>query len=115
MLDERDLERLIQINKHCIRIINKISNISLKEFKSNIDLYEIICFNIFQIGELAKGLSTNFVDSYNEIPWKEIKGMRDRIGHGYDTINLEIVYRTAVYDVNELSKYCLKLIKNRTT
>lgn len=69
-----------------------------------------MCFNIFQIGELAKSLSDEFVDEYNKVPWKQIKGMRDRIGHGYDTINVDIVWNTAKENIKELNDYCLEIL-----
>ena len=32
--------------------------------------------------------------------------MRHRIVHGYDTINMEIVWRTAIESIPELESYC---------
>ena len=110
MLDVKDEGRLRQITKHCTKIIYKINSVSQKQFNNDEDLWEIICFNIFQIGELAKGLSTDFTQKYNEIPWKKIKGMRDIIGHGYGTIDNEIVYNTAKESIPELNDYCSKLL-----
>ena len=66
MLDVKDEGRLRQITKHCTKIINKINSISQKQFNKDEDLREIICFNIFQIGELAKRLSTDFTQKYND-------------------------------------------------
>lgn len=50
-------------------------NISKEDFKKDDDVKEIICFNIFQIGELANVLSFELTEKYNEILWKQIKGM----------------------------------------
>ena len=44
------------------------------------------------------------------LPWKQIKGMRDIIGHGYGTIDNEIVYNTAKESIPELNDYCSKLL-----
>ena len=102
--------RLLQIIKHCNKIEDKISNIEKEEFDDNEDIREIICFNIFQIGELTKGLSDEFIKEYNKQPWKEIKVMRDRIGHGYDTIDIDIVWNTARTNIKELNKYIKYII-----
>ena len=88
----KDKGILLQIVKRCNRIMDKISVINREDFIKNEDVKEVICFNLFQIGELANGLSKEFVKEYNGIPWKQIIGMRHRIVHGYDTINLEGVY-----------------------
>ena len=37
--------------------------------------------------------------------------MRNRIVHGYDTINLEIVWNTAIESIPELKKYCNEILK----
>ena len=58
---------------------------------------------MFQIGELANGLSVEFIKEFNKMPWKQIIGMRNRIVHGYDTINFEIVWRTAIESIPELN------------
>ena len=48
----------------------------------------------------------------NKVPWKQIKGMRDRIGHGYDTIDIEIVWQTSIESIPELKKYCKYIVDN---
>lgn len=37
-----------------------------------------------------------------EIPWKEVKGMRDKIAHGYFDIDASIVFEAVKYDLPEL-------------
>ena len=110
MLGVKDKGILLQIIKRCIRIIEKVSNISETEFALNDDIKEVVCFNLFQIGELANGLSVEFTKEYNKIPWKQIIGMRNRIVHGYDTINLEIVWNTANESIPELKSYCKEIL-----
>lgn len=112
MLNIKDKGRIMQIKDHCQRIIDKLASCSKGSFDNDLDLIEIVCFNIFQIGELAKGLSNDFISTYNKLPWNLIKGMRDRIGHGYGSIDLDIVYHTSKEDIKELFEYCEEIIKN---
>ena len=111
MLGVKDKGILLQIIKRCNRVIEKVSNISEIDFSLNDDIKEVVCFNLFQIGELANGLSIEFIKEYNKIPWKQIIGMRNRIVHGYDTINLEIVWNTANESIPELKSYCKEIIE----
>ena len=37
---------------------------------------------------------------FGGVPWKQIKGMRDKIAHGYGVIDLDRVWDTALLDVN---------------
>jgi uncharacterized protein with HEPN domain len=49
------------------------------------------------IGEAATKIMDNypaFVDSHPEMPWRNIRGMRNRIAHGYFDINLDVVWQT---------------------
>ena len=73
---------------------------------------EAVCFDILQIGELAKdGLSDECKASMN-IPWPEINGLRNRIVHGYDEINFEIVYETISEDIPFLIQELNRFLQN---
>ena len=51
------------------------------------------------IGEAPKRLSTSFRDENPSIPWRQIAGMRDKLIHAYDAVDLGEVWRTATVDV----------------
>lgn len=111
MLNRRDKGILFCIIGHCERVEEKIIGQTADTFKTNADIREIICFNIFQIGELIKGLSNDFLIKYKNAPWKDIKGMRDFIGHGYETIDLDKVWYSAYYEVSPLKEYCQSILE----
>ena len=112
MLTVKEKGILFYIVEHCERVEQKMVNANRQMLDTDLDFKEIVCFNIFQIDELAKGLSSDFINTYNGVPWKDIKGMRDFIGHGYGTIDLDKVWKTASSDINPLKEYCKKLIKD---
>lgn len=73
-------------------------------------LVDACVFNLMQIGELAKQqLSEEAKESIKNIPWKQLYGMRNRIVHGYDGVNLNIVWETVKEDIPNLDR-CLKEI-----
>ena len=58
---------------------------------------QAVILNIVVIGEAATKIVTghpDFVEQHPDIPWKNMKGMRNRIAHGYFDINLDIVWST---------------------
>ena len=60
-------------------------------------------FNLVQLGELAHTeLSDEAKKEMNQIPWKQIYGMRNRIVHGYEDIRLSVVWETAKHDIENL-------------
>ena len=112
MLSTKEKGLLINIIKHCEKIETKILSLTREQFDQDEDVREIICFNMFQIGELAKNFEPEFLIKYNAVPWKQIKGMRDTIGHGYGSININKVWETALTDIKPLKEYCQKILKD---
>lgn len=53
---------------------------------------------------------SGFADKYPEIPWNEIAGLRNRIAHGYDAIDHEMVYDISTNDVPELLHNCKRIL-----
>ncbi len=41
-------------------------------------------------------------EQYPQIPWAGMAGMRDRIIHGYDTIDLQIVWDVVKQDIPQI-------------
>ena len=111
MLSVKEKGLLLNIIKHCKRINERMKGLTREQFDSDLDSFEIICFNILQIGELSKNFEEDFLKRYGEMPWKQIKGMRDKVAHGYDTINKEKIWKTASKDIDPLLDYCLKILK----
>ena len=105
MLNVKEIGVLLQIIKRCNRISSKMKNINYE------DLKEIVCFNIFQIGELVSKLSEAFTKKNNKIIWSRIKGMRNRIVHGYSSINFEVVWDTINISIPELENYCHEILE----
>ncbi len=46
------------------------------------------------VGEATKRLPSSFREKYPNVPWKDMAGMRDKLVHGYDVVNLRIVWET---------------------
>lgn len=58
---------------------------------------QAIILNLVIIGEAATKIMdgyAEFVESYPALPWRSMRGMRNRIAHGYFEINLDIVWDT---------------------
>ncbi|WP_416407371.1 DUF86 domain-containing protein [Agrobacterium rosae] len=76
-----------------------------EDFLIDIVRQRAVGMNLLMIGEITTRLMEEypeFVADFPEIPWKKIRGMRNRIAHGYMTINLETVWDTTQTAIPEL-------------
>jgi uncharacterized protein with HEPN domain len=58
---------------------------------------QAVIMNLVIIGEASAKLlqnSATFLDQYPEVPWRNMRGMRNRIAHGYFDIDLKVVWDT---------------------
>jgi uncharacterized protein with HEPN domain len=44
------------------------------------------------IGEAAAGIPEEFRARYPHVPWRQTVGIRNRLIHGYDTVNFDILW-----------------------
>jgi uncharacterized protein with HEPN domain len=54
------------------------------------------------IGEAAAGVSEESRSKFPGIPWAEIVGLRNRLIHGYDSVDLDIVWNIVKGDLPAL-------------
>ncbi|AQQ08449.1 hypothetical protein L21SP3_00225 [Sedimentisphaera cyanobacteriorum] len=51
------------------------------------------------IGEAAARVSNQTQNGYSEIPWSEIIGLRNRLIHGYDAVDMDILWEIIQVDL----------------
>lgn len=54
------------------------------------------------VGEAAARVSPDTRRHFPQIPWLQIAGMRNRLIHGYDFVDYEILWRTVTEDLPAL-------------
>jgi uncharacterized protein with HEPN domain len=89
----------------CIRKIHKFTKgINRKEFEKNELIQDAVIRNIEIIGEACKKLSSDYKNTYRDIEWKEIAGMRDKLIHDYFGVDIKVIWETVKIDIPELLK-----------
>jgi len=74
-----------------------VEGLSKEDFLADRKTQQAVILNIVVIGEAATQLANEcpaFVDQTPELPWKQMRGMRNRMAHGYFEINMDIVWDT---------------------
>ena len=109
------LKSIIKYCRDAIAIGNSFGN-SYEIFLREINSQYSISFCIEQIGELAKKLrEEGYADKHPEVPWDKIAGMRNKIAHGYDAIDLEMVFDVCTKNLPELLKNCNYILQQETS
>jgi uncharacterized protein with HEPN domain len=58
---------------------------------------QAVVMSLIVLGEAATKVMDQhpaFAEEHKQIPWRSMRGMRNRIAHGYFDINLEVVWDT---------------------
>lgn len=63
------------------------------------------------IGEAATRISSEMKSGNPQVPWREIIGMRNRLTHGYDTVDLKALWDTITEDLPPLITDLEKIIE----
>jgi uncharacterized protein with HEPN domain len=92
----------IDIDMAARRVAEFVKGYSLERFRDDDKTWSAVLYQIGVIGEAVKRLSETFRAAHPSIPWTQIAAMRNRVIHGYDSVDLELVWRTATVSVPEL-------------
>lgn len=76
-----------------------VENTDYDSFSSNDMLVEACVFNLGQLGETANKIDEDFEEAHPEIPWRQIYGLRNRIIHDYEGINLNLIWEIITDDL----------------
>lgn len=74
-----------------------VAGMSKDSFLKDRRTQQAVVLNLMVIGEAAARITTEhkeFAATHSQIPWAQMRGMRNRMAHGYFTLDLHIVWDT---------------------
>lgn len=108
--------RLSTILEHIVKSIASIqlyTNTSdFQQFLADQRTQEAVLFNLVVIGEASREIERlfpNYFQAHPELPLVDAYRMRNRLVHGYSTIDLATVWRTSTEDLPGLKRQILLL------
>jgi uncharacterized protein with HEPN domain len=104
----RDATILTKIVKYCDDIdkTNDFFGNSKEGLQQN-DVYaNALAMCVLQIGELTTHISEKFRDEYADIPWADIRGMRNIAVHHYGDFSIKYLWDTVNNDIPGLRAFC---------
>ena len=102
MTDHDDKVRLRHMLDHAQEAISVVK-VRQRQDLENDRMLELALVRLIEIiGEAATRVSPEGQRKYPSIPWPEIVGMRNRLIHGYDEVDLNILWDTLEFDLPPL-------------
>ncbi|MBS4025855.1 MAG: DUF86 domain-containing protein [Clostridia bacterium] len=103
MIRSRDPLPYLQDILDCItRIKRYTQEVDVEAFMNNEILQDAIVRRIEIIGEAVGCLPDSLKSRYPDIPWQDIKDMRNKLIHDYGHVDLELVWGVVQNEIPEL-------------
>lgn len=98
--------RVFDYLAHALRAIERIErytvNMNEAGFLTNDLVQDAVIRNIEIIGEASNNVQRTgpeFAEQHDDIPWQVMYTMRNRVSHGYDKVDLKLVWKTIQRDL----------------
>ena len=85
-----------------IQIESYLEGFDYDKFLSDKRTQDAVIRQLEIIGEATSNLEEDFRSGYPQIPWREISDFRNVLAHEYWDVDLEIVWKAASQEIQEL-------------
>lgn len=105
MSENRLRDYLDHMEQAAVDVCSFVEGSGKDDFLADKRTQQAVILSLIIIGEAATKLMEAFpvfTQAHPEIPWRNMRGMRNRMAHGYFDIDLNVVWTTAQHWVPEL-------------
>ncbi|MCA9181142.1 MAG: DUF86 domain-containing protein [Planctomycetales bacterium] len=84
-----------------------VEGLTKDDFLEDKRTQQAVIMSLIIIGEAVTKVMNGyaqFAQAHSQVPWRNMRGMRNRIAHGYFDINLDVVWDTVQVALPELLK-----------
>lgn len=96
---------------YVVKVMDYCAGYDYDRFIADTKLVDACVFNLSQIGELCRIVDNIFAEAHPEVPWREMNGLRNRIVHDYEGVNLRLVWEIISEDIPELQRLLQEIIE----
>ncbi len=107
---ERELQSLLDMLQSAQIVMDYIKGRSKDDLSTDLQFQDAIIRRLLIIGEASKRIPEGTRQTLTTIPWAAISGMRNRLVHEYDEIDLDVVWDTIVHNLPTLILALQKLV-----
>ena len=113
-MKKSDLETIKKIKRYCVEIYDTLQGVDFSQFNSNEQIYKdkryACSLHLFQIGELAHKLTDDFKNKYPDYNWNGAYRLRNIIGHDYEVVSNDALWKAAQQGCTKLFLYATQII-----
>lgn len=107
-------ERVRDVLEAIERIEQYTQDMTETDFEADTKTRDATHYNLLIIGEASSYLPEEVTDNYPDIPWIEVRGMRNVVAHGYFAIKLPIIWKTVSDDLGPLKSTMEEILRNHS-
>jgi uncharacterized protein with HEPN domain len=104
----RRLERILEFAK---KVEKRTENISLDDFIQADLLQESVLYCLGQIGEIASNIPDDEQEKYPGIFWYQMIGLRNRLFHDYEEIDMTRVFAITQEPIAQLARNIEEILR----
>lgn len=97
--DSVSLQQMLDHSREAMRMIERRS-------RDELDTDRMLALALIQliqiVGEAARRVSVPYQDQHSQIQWSSIIGLRNRLIHGYDSVDYDVLWRIVTLDLPAL-------------
>lgn len=101
-MKDKEYMSFVKMIEYIDKSIQYTKGYTFEKFCEDNKTIDATVFAISQIGELVKNISKETMKKYSNIEWNMIKGLRNRIVHDYEGINLRSIWVVLQSDIRQL-------------
>jgi uncharacterized protein with HEPN domain len=110
---QRDEALAIDALRACERVLELVAGRSFADFEADVTRNEAVLWNLTLLGESVSQLSGEFRAQHPGIDWRDPIDLRNRLIHGYASVDLEVVFATAQRDIPPFAEQLRRITEDQ--